>query len=127
VAPLGLPFFDSFRADALPAYGHAGHVVGRVHRKEQDKGKQVDADQYQHPVQQPPQYVGSHAFSPSQTPASAVARSRRRMMRMAGYMPRSAAANRTHKGHQMGGFQLSIRSARKAGSMRRYCKVLRTI
>ncbi|MCY1367637.1 hypothetical protein D9M69_545810 [compost metagenome] len=60
VAALGLPFFHRFLADALAADRQPRHVIGRVHREEQDEGEEVHAEQDQHAVQQPADHVADH-------------------------------------------------------------------
>src|SRR5690606_16917737 len=110
VAALGFPFFDGLWADPLASDGHPRHVVGRIDREEQHEGQQVYADQNKDAIQQPSQNVGSHVRPRSAPSASAVARSRRLMMRRAGYRPTTPSASKSHNGHQTGGFQAWMRS-----------------
>ncbi|KAG1249107.1 hypothetical protein G6F65_019257 [Rhizopus arrhizus] len=60
VAALDLPFFHRVLAGALSADGQARHVVRRVDREEQDEGEEVHADQNQHAIQQPADYIADH-------------------------------------------------------------------
>src|SRR5690606_36592208 len=127
IPAFGLPFFNGFGADALPTDRHSSHVIGRIDRKKQDEGKKIDANQNENTVDQASEDIPAHGPAPCDRAARSVSLSLRLMMRMAGYTPAATKASSTHSGHQTGAFQALMRSARMSASMRRYCKVLRTI
>src|SRR3546814_5784402 len=87
----------------------------------------IDADQDQNAVEQAANNIANHGFLAVSVPARAVALSRRRATCQAMTPPTASKAASSHKGHQTGAFHCLIFCARKAGSIRKYCSVLRTI
>src|SRR5690606_13712043 len=118
VASFNLPAINGAFADPLPTYRQAGHVIGCVDRKKQNKSQQIHADQDQHTVKQATNNIADHDGLAESGLLTTVARTRERAMPQARPPPTMASTATSHNGHHTGTFHALIFSARKLGAIR---------